>query len=55
MAVIREQAQAMKMAAQEQHDRLEMMYGNNGYMMKDGKSQALKRQTAKVDIKVEFK
>ena len=55
MGILKEQAQAMKVAAQQQRDRLEMLYGNNGYMVKDGKSQSLKRQGAKVDIKVEFK
>ena len=55
MTILKEQAQAMKTAAQQQRDRLEMLYGNNGYMMKDGKNQSLKRQGAKVDIKVEFK
>ena len=55
MGILKEQAQTMKIAAQKQRDRLEMLYGNNGYMMKDGKSQSLKREGAKVDIKVEFK
>jgi chromosome segregation ATPase len=55
MVVLKEQAQAMKVAAQQQRDRLEVLYGNNGYMMKDGKNQSLKRENAKVDIKVEFK
>ena len=55
MVILKEQAQAMKIAAQQQRDRLESLYGNNGYIMKDGKDQSLKRQSAKVDIKVEFK
>lgn len=55
MGVLKEQAQDMKIAAQKERDRLETLYGNNGYIMKDGKNQSLKRQTAKVDIKVEFK
>jgi chromosome segregation ATPase len=55
MVILKEQAQIMKIAAQQQRDRLEMLYGNNGYMMKDGRNQSLKRQTAQVDIKVEFK
>ncbi len=55
MHVLKEQALSMKIAAQQQHDRLEMLYGNNGYMVKDGQDQSIKRQGAKVDIKVEFK
>jgi len=55
MVILKEQAQSMKIAAQQQRDRLETLYGNNGYMIKDGKDQSLKRQGAKVDIKVEFK
>lgn len=55
MGKLKEQAQEMKIAAQKERDRLEMLYGNNGYLMKDGKNQSLKRQSAKVDIKVEFK
>lgn len=55
MAVLKQQAQAMKVAAQKQRDRLETLYGNNGYMMKDGRNQSLKRQNARVNIKVEFK
>jgi chromosome segregation ATPase len=54
MVILKEEAQAMKVAAQQQRDRLEVLYGNNGYMMKDGKNQSLKRESAKVDIKVEF-
>ncbi len=55
MGVLKQQVQEMKIAAQKERDRLEMLYGNNGYMVKDGKNQSLKRQGAKVDIKVEFK
>jgi chromosome segregation ATPase len=55
MVILKEQAQVMKVAAQQQRDRLEALYGNNGYMMKDGKDQSLKRESTKVDIKVEFK
>ncbi len=55
MHALREQAIAIKEAAQKQHDRMEMLYGNNGFMLKDGKDQSLKRQGAQVDIKVEFK
>jgi chromosome segregation ATPase len=55
MGVLKQQVQEMKIAAQKERDRLEILYGNNGYMMKDGKNQSLKRQGAKVDIKVEFK
>ncbi len=55
MGVLKQQVQEMKIAAQKERDRLEMLYGNNGYMMKDGRDQSLKRQGAKVDIKVEFK
>jgi len=54
MVILREQAQMMKMEAQQERDRLEVLYGNNGYMMKDGKNQSQKRQGT-VDIKVEFK
>ena len=55
MQVLKEQALSMKIAAQQQHDRLEMLYGNNGYLVKDGQDQSMKRQGPKVDIKVEFK
>jgi len=55
MRAIREQAMAIKAAAQQQHDRMEMLYGNNGYLFKDGKDQSLKREGAQVDIQVEFK
>ncbi len=55
MHAIKEQAMAIKAAAQQQRDRMEMLYGNNGYFIKDGKNQSLKRQGAQVDIKVEFK
>jgi chromosome segregation ATPase len=55
MNVLKQQALTVKIEAQKQRDRLEMLYGNNGYMVKDGQDQSLKRQAAKVDIKVEFK
>ncbi len=55
MNVLKQQALTVKIEAQKQRDRLEMLYGNNGYMVKDGQNQSLKRQGAKVDIKVEFK
>lgn len=55
MVALKEQALVMKKAAQEQRDRLEILYGNNGYLMKDGRDQSLKRQGTQVDIKVEFK
>ena len=55
MGVLRQEAQEMKTAAQKERDRLETLYGNNGYITKDGKNQSVQRQGAKVDIKVEFK
>jgi chromosome segregation ATPase len=55
MNVLKEQAQEARIAAQKERDRLEMLYGNNGYLVKDGKNVSQKRQGAKVDIKVEFK
>jgi chromosome segregation ATPase len=55
MGILNVQAEEMRVAAQKERDRLETLYGNNGYMMKDGKNQSIKRQKAQVDIKVEFK
>ena len=53
--MLEKEALAMKRAAQQQHDRLESLYGNNGYMIKDGRDLSIKREDPKVDIKVEFK
>ncbi|MFH0753503.1 MAG: hypothetical protein V2A70_02940 [Candidatus Omnitrophota bacterium] len=55
MHVLKQQALTVKIEAQKQRDRLEMLYGNNGYMVRDGQNQSLKRRGAQVDIKVEFK
>ena len=55
MNILKEQALEVKIAAQKERDRLEMLYGNNGYLVKDGKDLSQKRKGAKVDIKVEFK
>ncbi|MBF0330564.1 MAG: hypothetical protein HQL17_01400 [Candidatus Omnitrophica bacterium] len=55
MNILKQQAVTVKIEAQKQRDRLEMLYGNNGYMVKGGQDQSTKRQGAKVDIKVEFK
>lgn len=55
MHVIRRQADAAREAAQKEHDRLELLYGNGGYMVKDGQNKSVPVQgQKKVEIDVNF-
>lgn len=55
MSGIREKAFEAKVAAQKERDRLETLYGNGGYMVKDGQDKSVKRaDQPKVQIDVNF-
>jgi chromosome segregation ATPase len=52
---IKVQANEAKVAAQKERDRVEAVYGNAGFLVKDGASKAVNRFREKVvDIKVQF-
>jgi chromosome segregation ATPase len=55
MSVIKNQALEVKKAAQKERDRLEMMYGNNGYLVKNGQDLSVTSfDQKKVEINVNF-
>ncbi|NTV28551.1 MAG: hypothetical protein HGA80_00525 [Candidatus Omnitrophica bacterium] len=55
MHAIKKSAYLAKVAAQQERDRVEMLYGNNGYLMKNGKvNSGLSFDQKKVDINVKF-
>ncbi|MBF0486077.1 MAG: hypothetical protein HQL16_06155 [Candidatus Omnitrophica bacterium] len=55
MNALKHQAYEAKVAAQKERDRLEMLYGNNGYLMKDGQNKSVTSfDQKKVEIDVKF-
>lgn len=54
MVALKRQAYEMHVAAQKEKDRLELLYGNNGYLVKDGQNTSMKAMQRKVDIDVQF-
>ncbi|MBF0593817.1 MAG: hypothetical protein HQL22_02485 [Candidatus Omnitrophica bacterium] len=55
MRILRQKAYEVHVAAQKEHDRLEALYGNGGFMVKDGQSKAVTTYGQKrIDIDVKF-
>ncbi len=55
MKVLHQQAAEVRAAAQREHDRLEAVYGNGGFMVKDGQNKAVTNYGQKrIDIDVKF-
>ncbi|MBF0620140.1 MAG: hypothetical protein HQL19_08235 [Candidatus Omnitrophica bacterium] len=52
---IKVKAWEAKVSAQKERDRVEELYGNNGYLVKNGKDQSVVINGKKIDIRVELK
>lgn len=54
MQWLKKKAAAARRTAQKERDRLEALYGNNGFLMKDGENQSVTDYQNKVNIDVKF-
>jgi chromosome segregation ATPase len=54
MGVLKRKAIDARIAAQKEQDRLDVLYGNNGYLVKDGQDKSITTRQKKVDIDVKF-